>query len=102
MTNPLLSILKEKEVPDLYTQEGRADPTIYLEISTLGSCWRWFVAEARIEEDDVLFFGYVAGHDTEFGYFRFSEMKNARIPLIVDYGFEVRPLSAVKRDYELE
>ena len=102
MDNRLIAEIKRRGVPPLYAQENITDPTIYLEMSLLQFPWRWYISECEIEESgDVLFFGFVNGDFGEWGYFRLSELEDARCPLLVSYDFKPMPFSELKRQYKL-
>ena len=61
--------------------------------------WEWYVSEAEKEENgDYLFFGYVVGMESEWGYFRLSEIEgpfNLRMNI---NGQEVRVPVSTERD----
>jgi len=50
------------------------------------SNWTWFATEGeRTEDGDFEFFGLVKGFESELGYFRLSELENAKrgsLPLV--------------------
>ena len=87
-------------VPALYAQENEKDATVYLRLYLLGSNWQWFVTELEAQDGDTLFFGFVAGFEKEWGYFRLSEMREAG-QLIYDCEFAPMPFSEVKAKYGL-
>lgn len=99
----LIAEIKKRGIPALYAQETSADPIVYLEISLFAFPWRWFVTECELDPSgcDVLFFGYVMGYENEWGYFRLSELEEARRPLLVDYGFKPVKFSELKKEYDL-
>lgn len=68
------------KVPPLYSQDGAADPIVYAKFFLPGTGWTWYVTEAGPQGDDVLFFGFVVGLDSEFGYFVLSELESVRGP----------------------
>ena len=61
--------------------------------------WEWYVAEAEKEEDgDYLFFGYIVGTESEWGYFRLSDIQgpfNVRMRI---NGQEMRVPVTTERD----
>jgi hypothetical protein len=63
-------------LPALYAQEAEAEPTVYAKFFMLG--WTWFVTEGSEQDGDFLFFGYVVGLESEFGYFLLSELESVR------------------------
>ena len=46
-----------------------------------GTGWTWYVTEGSPEGDEFLFFGFVVGLESEFGYFLLSELVEVRSPL---------------------
>jgi hypothetical protein len=72
--------LRER-LPPLYSQEKEANPVVYAKFFTPDSNWTWWVTEGSPEGDDFRFFGFVRGHDDEWGYFLLSELDQARGPL---------------------
>jgi Protein of unknown function (DUF2958) len=67
-------------LPPLYSQEHADDPIVHLKFFTPDSGWTWFVTEASPEDNDFIFFGYVIGFESEWGYFGLSELSAARGP----------------------
>jgi len=68
-------------LPRLYAQEAEAEPIVYAKFFLPGTGWTWYVTEGGVEGVDFLFFGFVVGLDSEFGYFLLSELEAARNPL---------------------
>src|SRR5467141_2956008 len=68
-------------LPDLYSQEAEADPIVYAKFFLPGTGWTWYVTEGGEQGNDFLFFGFVVGLDSEFGYFVLSELESVRTPL---------------------
>ena len=68
-------------LPALYSQEGEAEPVVYARVFLPGTGWTWYVTEGSQQEDDFLFFGFVVGLESEFGYFLLSELESVRTPL---------------------
>jgi len=102
MDNKLIAEIKRRGIPPLYAQETAQDKMVYLEMSLAHFHWRWFVTEAYIEPDgDILFFGFVSGDFGEWGYFRLSELEDARCPLLVSDDFKPVPFSELKKEYNL-
>src|SRR5258708_23164644 len=65
----------------LYSQEAEADPMVYAKLFLPGTGWSWYVTEGGEQEGDFLFFGFVVGLESEFGYFLLSELESVRTPL---------------------
>jgi hypothetical protein len=66
-------------LPPLYSQEAEADPTVYAKFFLAG--FTWYVTEGSEQEGDFLFFGFVVGLESEFGYFLLSELESVQTPL---------------------
>ena len=77
----LLSAETRQRLPRLYSQEKTRDPIVHVKFFTPDSNWTWLVTEGEPDGDDFRFFGYVIGHEKEWGYFVLSELENARGPL---------------------
>lgn len=71
----------QARLPALYSQEADADPIVYAKFFLPGAVWTWYVTEGSPREDDYLFFGFVVGLESEFGYFLLSELESVRSPL---------------------
>jgi hypothetical protein len=72
-----MKLLDEKlrsRLPPLYAQEAEAEPTVYAKFFI--SCWTWYVTEGSEQDGDFLFFGFVVGLESEFGYFLLSELES--------------------------
>jgi hypothetical protein len=69
------------KLPALYAQEGEPEPVVYAKFFLPGTGWTWYVTEGSQQEDDFLFFGFVVGLESEFGYFLLSELESVRTPL---------------------
>jgi hypothetical protein len=86
-------------LPKLYAQEGNRDPIVHVKYFTPDSGWTWYATEGQAEENDFVFFGYVIGHEREWGYFVLSEFESARsllgLPIERDLHFAPGPLSEV-------
>jgi hypothetical protein len=68
-------------LPALYSQEKEAEPVVYAKFFLPGTGWTWYVTEGSQQEDDYLFFGFVVGLESEFGYFLLSELESVRTSL---------------------
>lgn len=64
------------KLPKLYSQERRSDPTVHLKFFFPAGNWTWFVTEGEPDGDDFIFFGFVIGHEEEWGYFSLSELES--------------------------
>ena len=54
---------------------------VYAKFFLPGAGWTWYVTEGEEKEGDFLFFGFVVGLDSEFGYFLLSELESVHRPL---------------------
>jgi Protein of unknown function (DUF2958) len=78
---PLLPEDLKARLPPLYSQEAEDDPMVYAKFFLPGAGWTWYVTEGSPQEEEFLFFGFVAGIESEFGYFLLSELEGLRSPL---------------------
>jgi len=67
-------------IPALYGQECAKDARVHAKFFCPWSNWTWFATEGSEQEGDFLFFGYVIGHEDEWGYFLLSELESVRGP----------------------
>src|SRR3984893_18217871 len=72
-------------LPKLYSQEAETEPVVYAKFFMPGTGWTWYVTEGSPEGDEFLFFGFVVGLESEFGYFLLSELEEVRSPLGLAY-----------------
>jgi hypothetical protein len=68
-------------LPPLYSQEAEEEPMVYAKFFLPGTGWTWYVTEGGERDGDFLFFGFVVGLDSEFGYFLLSELESVHSPL---------------------
>jgi|SRR5579872_6672946 len=68
-------------LPPLYSQEAAPDPYVYARFTLPGTTWSWYVIEGEARDGDYLFFGFVCGQDSEFGYFLLSELESVQTRL---------------------
>ncbi len=84
-------------LPALYSQEGTADPLVPVKFYTPDAEWTWYAVE--FDGTDT-FFGLVAGHAVELGYFSLAELRAVRgpkgLPVERDLHWTPRPLSWVR------
>jgi hypothetical protein len=90
---PLLDDETRAHLPTLYsTDEQGLEALAQVKFFTPDSNWTWYATEGSpVDEDgfydtdkekvDFIFFGLVAGHEVELGYFALSELEEARGPL---------------------
>src|SRR5256886_15748561 len=87
-------------LPPLYSQEYEEDPLVICKFFTPDSNWTFYTLEFDGED---LFFGWVVGFEKELGYFRLSELAQARGPfglrLARDLHFSPTKLSEVMTLY---
>lgn len=77
----LLTAELRQRLPPLYSQEAEATPTAYAKFFMPGTGWTWYVTEGSEQDGDFLFFGFVVGFESEFGYFLLSELESVTTPL---------------------
>ena len=86
-------------LPKRYAQEGTRNPIVHAKFFFPAGNWTWFVTEGEEDGDDFLFFGYVIGHEEEWGYFLLSELESVRGPgdltIERDLHFQPEPFSKV-------
>ena len=71
----LLTSELRKMLPPLYSQEYEEDPLVICKFFTPDSNWTFYTLE--FDGEDLLF-GWVVGFEKELGYFRLSELAEAR------------------------
>ena len=82
--NNAMELLTEElraSLPPLYSQEAESNPVVHAKFFLPGTGWTWYVTEGEEQGSDFLFFGYVIGLESEFGYFLLSELEAVRSPL---------------------
>ena len=88
-----------KRLPPLYSQENTRDPVVHVKFFTPDSSWTWYATEGSDQGEDFMFFGYVIGFESEWGYFVLSELEAARgplgLPIERDLYFKPAPISQV-------
>lgn len=77
----LLTAELRQSLPPLYAQEHCKDPVVHIKFFTPDANWTWYATEGSEKEGDFIFFGYVIGLESEWGYFALSELEAARGPL---------------------
>jgi hypothetical protein len=76
---PLLPDAIRQRLPALYaTEDLGLEALAQVKFFTPDAAWSWFASE--FDGDDMMF-GLVIGHEIELGYFRLSELEEARGPL---------------------
>ena len=75
----LLPIELREQLPKFYEQEGTKDKIVYLKFFFPAGNWTWFVIEGEPDGDDFLFYGYVIGLETEWGYFTLHQLEEINI-----------------------
>lgn len=76
----LLTKELRKQMPAIYSQEGKVDPWVVCKFFLPGTYWSWYVLEGEEREGEFEFFGLVRGHEIELGYFRLSDLEGIRGP----------------------
>src|ERR1700736_1797976 len=99
----LLTAELRAQLPPLYSQEKNQDPTVAAKFFCPWNNWTWFATEGEPDEEDFRFFGYVCGHEEEWGYFVLSEMGEVRgrggLTIERDIHFTPGPFSQVIKQY---
>ncbi len=95
MSHPIKLLTKEarEKLPKLGSQEEKGlDALARVKFFMPDSYWTWYASEFDGED---LFFGLVAGHEAELGYFSFSELEGIRgdLGLPVERDLYFRPTS---------
>jgi len=94
----LLTAELRSVLPKLYSQDGNRNPMVYAKYFFPAGGWTWFVTEGEQDGDDFLFFGYVIGHEREWGYFLLSELESINIHGLTverDRYFDAGPMDSV-------
>ena len=78
---PILDDQLRSRLPPLYSQEAEDEPMVYAKFHLPGSTLAWYPFEGEAQENDFLFFGFVAGPESKFGCFTLSELEQLRSPL---------------------
>jgi hypothetical protein len=85
-------------LPKLYETQEQEDPLVIVKFFTPWTSWTWYATEFDGEDT---FFGLVAGHEVELGYFSLSELMSVTGPggltIERDRCFEPQPLSKVRQ-----
>ena len=89
----------KSQIPKLYSQEQTKDPIVYAKWFTPWSNWTWYATEGEEQDGDYICFGYVIGHEREWGYFSLNELKSVTGPMDLkierDIHFSPKPKSQV-------
>lgn len=93
----LLNEELRKALPNLGAQKDGKDPIVHAAFVFAASDWVWFVTEGeRRGDDDFIFFGYVIGFESEWGYFSLLELEEVDVQglrIERDLSFEPKPFS---------
>ena len=77
-----------KKLPKLYSTENisvEQKNVICKYFSPVGN-WTWYVIEGEEQKNgDILFWGYVKGHENEYGFFSLNQLNKIRLP----YGLKI-------------
>lgn len=96
----LLDDALRSSLPKLRQQSDVSDPVVFAKFFFPASGWTWFVTEGEAtDNDDFLFFGYVIGFESEFGYFTLSELEDLEVwglRIERDLYFEPTPFSKIQ------
>jgi len=110
MSTPLLTPELKSRLPELYSQEGVADPTVQVLLCGANG-WIWALTEySDVAPDgcEHLAFGFVFGDYPEFGFVPMDELDDLNAGCLpghgyvwVDETFTPRPLSQVQAEAEV-
>ncbi|MGH9948625.1 MAG: DUF2958 domain-containing protein [Pyrinomonadaceae bacterium] len=92
----LLDDAHRSSIPKLRRQSDVSDPVVYAKFFFPTSSWTWFVTEGQPDAEDFLFFGYVIGFESEWGYFTLRELEEVEVSgfrIERDIYFEPKPFS---------
>lgn len=67
-------------LPPLYSQESVKDPIVHVKWFCPWNQWTWFATEGQEQDGDFILFGYVIGHEREWGYFSLNELQSVTGP----------------------
>lgn len=109
MFSKVKELIEKNGIPALYELDGKDPATVNipLRFEDLFSDWEWYAWEAEIDEENknILFFGYVNGHEKEMGYFtleQFMDVNKKGFPRILpDYDFETITLKELKDKWNI-
>ena len=70
------------KLPKLYATEQipTNDKRIIVKFFSPWTSWTWYAVEGQPNGDDFTFFGLVAGHEKEWGYFSLNELQTVKGP----------------------
>lgn len=74
----LLPKILEEVLPPLYSQDktDQREQRVYAKFFATGASWTWYALEgSRNPNSEMVFFGYVEGADSEYGYFTLREFE---------------------------
>jgi hypothetical protein len=100
--SPLLDEKSREKLPPLYSNEELGlDAVAQVKFFTPDSNWSWYPSE--FDGEDV-FFGLVAGHEVELGYFSLSELEAVKgplgLPIERDRHYQPKTLKELKELHE--
>lgn len=92
-------------LPKRYSQEASDNPTVHIKFFFPAGIWTWFVTEGDQDGDDFIFFGFVIGHEDEWGYFSLSELESINLHGLTverDLYFDPAPIKEVLAEFRME
>jgi hypothetical protein len=88
----------EKKFPEIYQTQNQKDPIVQARYFCPWNNWTWFATE--FDKEEGIFYGLVAGHEVELGYFSLNEFQTVEGPFGLkverDLYWEPKPLSEVR------
>lgn len=90
-----MSLPRLPKLPKLCELENVEDPMLCVKLISPRTGWEWYIA--AYDEQKKIFYGLVAGWETEVGYFSLHELEDIDDFIRIDYKFKPQPLSKVKK-----
>lgn len=88
------------KLPKLYTQDD--NPTVYAKFFFPAGNWTWLITEGEQDGDDFRMFGYVIGHEEEWGYISLNELKSINVKGLTverDLYFQKKPFAEALAEF---
>ncbi|MDD2657298.1 MAG: DUF2958 domain-containing protein [Candidatus Pacebacteria bacterium] len=93
----------QQQIPLLYATEDTPleKKMVYAKFFTPDANWTWYVTE--YDPNERLCFGYVIGHESEWGYFSLDELESVRGPfgLAIERDIHFEPITFKELKKEL-
>ena len=93
----------EKKFPEIYKTQNQKDPIVQAKYFCPWNNWTWFATE--YDKEEGIFYGLVAGHEVEFGYFSLKDFQEVVGPFGLkverDLYWKPTPVSEVQKALEV-